>query len=371
MDTIGLYIHIPFCAKKCNYCDFYSMNATEAHYSEYINTLIKSFAFWSGKLKNRKVDTVYIGGGTPSLLGTDRLLVLLDSIYSCFNVTSGAEITIEVNPNSTDSLAFSSLKNSGVNRISIGLQSANDDELRILGRLHTLADVCSSIDSIKKAGIDNYSLDVMMGIPLQTMDSLNRTLEFCVNAETKHISTYILKIEKNTLFYKNSDKYVFADEDTQADMYEHTCKFLSQNGFRHYEISNFCIDDKISKHNMKYWSLDDYVGIGPSAHSMLNGKRFYYPKSIQEFKDNKFIFESEGKTPEEYLMLSLRTDLGFDFKKCKELFGLSVTDELLSEAKKLEKLGLLRILNDSIILTEQGFLVSNSVIGLLLSKGIG
>ncbi len=369
-NSVGLYIHIPFCVKKCNYCDFFSVASDSILMDEYVSELDKSFSKWASKLSERSVDTIYFGGGTPSVLGTDRINRTLESVYRKFNVASDTEITIEVNPNSTDRLDFTSLCANGINRVSMGLQSADNEELKLLGRLHTLTDANITIESFLKNGIRNFSLDVMLGIPLQTFDSLDKTLDYCIGSGATHISTYMLKIEENTPFYFNSDNLTFADDDLQADFYEYTANKLKDNGFRHYEISNFCKENQISRHNMKYWILDDYIGIGPSAHSLLNGKRFYYPRSIKDFYDDKLIFESEGHTPEEYLMLSLRTDEGFNFIKNKELFKLCPTENLISEAKNLEKLGLLIITDECIKLTQKGFLLSNSVISRLLSTGI-
>lgn len=370
MHPIGLYIHIPFCVKKCNYCDFFSIKSTEAEMDLYTENLINSINDWSKRLNGRCVDTVYFGGGTPSVMGTSRINRILSVVTKCFNVTENVEITIEVNPNSTDKLDFSSLRHNGINRISMGLQTSNNEELRLLGRSHTKADASYTIDRIHSSGISNISLDVMLGIPLQTFDSLSGTLDFCINSGATHISTYMLKIEENTPFYKNKDKYTFADDDMQADLYEHTCKQLSSVDFRHYEISNFCKGDYVSRHNMKYWLLDDYVGIGPSAHSLLDGKRYYYPRSFQQFYNNNLIFESEGHTVEEYIMLSLRTDKGFDFSKFKELFNLSPSDKFINEARNLEKLGLVYLDENSVSLTEKGYLVSNAIIMRFLNTEI-
>ncbi|MDO5123483.1 MAG: coproporphyrinogen III oxidase family protein, partial [Eubacteriales bacterium] len=206
--------------------------------------------------------------------------------------------------------------------------------------------------------------------PLQTEESLINTLEFALSTDACHISTYMLKIEENTPFYYNKEGYVFPDEDNQANFYEITSKILCNKGFRHYEISNFCKDDKISRHNMKYWELNDYLGIGPSAHSLIGNKRFFYSDSFSSFENNITTFESVGKTAEEYLMLSLRTDIGFRFAKYKKLFGTSASADLIAEAKVLEKLGFVTVTDESIKLTERGYLLSNAVIGKLLNKGI-
>ncbi len=370
MSNMGLYIHIPFCIKKCNYCDFYSLSANENMYDEYVSDLLDNIKYWSNKLKNRTIDSVYFGGGTPSVFGTERLLRILSAVSEGFNLSDDTEITIEFNPASNIKLDFNLLRKYSVNRISMGLQSSSDEELKLLGRAHTLADAEITIEKIKSAGFDNFSLDVMLGIPLQTIESLKNTLDFCIKSNAKHISTYMLKIEKNTAFYYNRDNLHFADDDLQADMYEFTSNYLIKNGFRHYEISNFCKSNLTSRHNTKYWLLDDYLGLGPSAHSMIDGNRFYYPRDIKDFSIDNIVFESKGKTPDEYIMLSLRTDYGLSFTKYKELFDCQVSPEFMREAQNLEKLRMLNIDGCKIVLTEKGYLVSNAVISRLLSTGI-
>mgnify|MGYP003289314283 CR=1 FL=1 len=371
MNNTGLYIHIPFCVRKCNYCDFYSINASEDQQIEYVNKVKESVDYWQkNALCNKHIDTVYFGGGTPSVLGTDLLSDLLDKITSTMNVTKDAEITMEMNPNSAATLDLPVLSKYGLNRISMGLQTSNDEELKLLGRSHTSKDAQKAIEAFHKANLTNFSLDVMLGIPLQNADSLNKTLRFCIDSDAQHISTYMLKIEENTRFFSNPDNLTFADEDMMVDLYNQTCDTLNQKGFRHYEISNFCKNDNISRHNMKYWILEDYLGIGPSAHSMLNNKRFYYPSQISSFAPENIQFESEGKTAEEYIMLTLRTDYGFSFKKYKELFNKKVSAAFMTKARYFEKLGYITINSDSIILNEKGFLLSNPIISELLNTEI-
>ncbi len=368
--SLGLYIHVPFCEKKCNYCSFYSVAKNDESMDRYVADMKKALSYWSVNFHNRSVDTVYFGGGTPSVLGTKRLLDILSSVTKNFNVSNNSEISLEINPFSQGELSFYELEKSGINRVSMGMQSIITEELKALGRLHTHDDVLKTINSLNDAGIDNFSLDVMQGIPFQTFDSLRKTLEFCVNSGATHISTYMLKIEKDTPFYANKNKLVFPDEDTTADYYELTAEYLKSAGLRHYEISNFCKDDKISRHNMKYWELEDYLGLGPSAHSLIDNKRFYYPSDFDAFSRGETIFESEGKTPEEYIMLSLRTDKGLNFKKYNELFNTPLPHTVICEAEKLKKLNLLSISDESIVLSEKGYLLSNSIIAQLLSKGI-
>ena len=370
MKKLGLYIHVPFCIKKCNYCDFYSVKATDetlSHYIESVENLIKQ---WSFELYDYTVGTIYFGGGTPSILETKGLLRITDSILGNFKIAENPEITAEVNPITTENIDFRNLHNIGFNRISVGMQSSDDKELAALGRLHGISEVDSTINSIVKGGITNFSLDVMLGIPLQTSDSLNNTLEYCINSGASHISTYMLKIEKGTPFYNMQKEISFSDDDVQADFFEQTAHKLKSAGFRHYEISNFCRDDKISRHNMKYWELDDYLGIGPSAHSMIKGKRFYYPKDLNSFGSSDVIYESDAKSKEEFIMLSLRTDLGLNFKKYKNLFGKNISENVLKEARLLSKHGLINIDDNRISLTERGFLLSNTIITRLLSKEI-
>lgn len=362
MNPVGVYIHIPFCIKKCNYCDFFSIKGNVDLYTQYVKTVINNLNYWKDKLHNKPVDTIYIGGGTPSILGTKLLSKLISYVASAFNVLSDAEITIEVNPNSVNSLDLIYLKTTGVNRVSMGLQSSNDEELKLLGRSHNHSDTIKAIEHIIKSGINNFSLDVMQGIPLQTIESLDKTLDFCINTGATHISTYMLKIEKNTPFYKNPENLVFADEDTIAEMYEYTCNKLLKCGFRHYEISNFCKDNKISRHNMKYWTLDEYIGIGPSAHSLIKGERFYYPSDMKAFENNTILFESEGNTIEEFIMLSLRTDIGLDLIELQNVYKADITPRFINRVGALERNGFLTWRDNRIVLTEKGFLLSNSII---------
>ncbi len=370
MKELGLYIHVPFCIQKCNYCDFYSISAGDASIKEYIRRTKECLEMWSEEFRDRTIDTIYFGGGTPSILETQGLLEISECIQKHFNVSQEAEVTAEVNPITTENIDFFSLKSNGFNRISVGMQSTDNNELRMLGRLHGTKEVDRTINAILKGGIDNFSLDVMLGIPLQTPESLTTTLDYCINSGASHISTYMLKIEKGTPFHKMRDHLPFADDDCQADLYEQTANTLKSAGFRHYEISNFCKNDRISRHNMKYWMLEDYLGIGPSAHSMIDNKRFYYPKSLADFRFNNTIYESDAKTKEEFVMLSLRTDKGLEPKKFRELFGTDIPNHLINEAKKLSVYNLIDITPDRIRLTEQGFLLSNTIISRLLSTEI-
>ena len=230
----GIYIHIPFCQTKCPYCDFYSMRGTDEKKDLYLEALNKEISFH----ENIFADTIYLGGGTPSVFGKERLKKLIKNAKNQFHFSDG-EITVEVNPSSCDEELIEALVSSGVNRISMGLQSANDEERKLLGRHSDKEKIQKSVELCKAYGIENISLDVMLGVPEQTMKSLEKTLDFAVNSGATHISAYILKIEENTLFYRRKNSLPLPDEDTVCDMYGFVCEYLENHGFNQYEISNF------------------------------------------------------------------------------------------------------------------------------------
>ena len=364
-SNLGLYLHIPFCRSKCPYCDFFSMRASESEYEDYVNTLIKQIKYWSGKT-DKTVDTIYIGGGTPSVLKPEQIADILFTIKNCFNCADEIEITMEANPKSALEFDFSLARKSGLNRVSLGIQSANQNELKTLGRTHSLENIKDAVNNIKSSGIDNISLDLMLGVPEQTVESLKKSIDFCVSLDVKHISTYILKIEENTVFYKRREKYNFPDEDLTADLYLYTVDYLAQNGFNQYEISNFCKDGFESRHNLKYWNLDEYIGIGPAAHSFLNGKRFYYDRSVERFKKNEIIEDSQGGTKSEYIMLQMRLTKGLNLNKYKEAFGELPPKDFFDTINKYAKLGFINYNNDTISFTQKGFLVSNNILAELI-----
>ncbi len=367
MSAIGLYLHIPFCDGKCAYCNFFSQKADDGFINRYTAHLIEDISMWGAKV-DRPVDTIYFGGGTPSLLGHQRLISVLDSVRKSFAVMSDAEITIEVNPTSTGDLDFSALRYAGFNRLSIGMQSVNDNELAILGRRHTTKDVVRTLHDAKAGGFTNLSFDVMLAIPEQTMKSLDKTLAFCAEQEVTHISCYILKIEEGTLFYQNRDRLPLFGDDEQARFYEHTVKSLNKYGFTQYEISNFSKRGFESRHNLHYWHDEEYLGLGPSAHSYLNGRRFYYDNDFASFFAHQTAFEGTGGDIDEYIMLALRLNEGLIFERYKERYGRDVSPCIVSAAKRLEANGFCQVGDKSIRLTVKGFLVSNAVIAYLLEN---
>ncbi len=362
MKPTGLYLHIPFCNGKCPYCDFYSVTPCGSIITEYTDALCREI----GKT-DYIFDTVYFGGGTPSQLGSDNIAKIMKHI----NRTPDCEATLECNPSDTgresSAFDFEKVAESGINRISMGLQSANNSERASLGRKSGCKEVETSINRILSAGISNISLDLMLGIPNQTAESLENSIAFCRNSGAKHISAYMLKIEEGTPFYKKKDLLDLPDEDKTCDFYLQTVSSLSKHGFNQYEISNFSIPGYESKHNLKYWHCEEYLGIGASAHSFIDGKRFYYERSIEKFIEGiSPVDDGEGGYEEEYVMLNLRLSEGLNFKKYNERFGHPVSDGIIAKAKELEKHGLLTVDENKIALTVKGFLVSNSVIAAIL-----
>ena len=362
-NSIGLYIHIPFCKHKCPYCDFFSGNADENAFDNYVIELKDKIKYWSEKAK-RDVATVYFGGGTPSVLGADRLCDILDFIN--FNIQNNAEITVEVNPDSAKTIDFEKMYACGFNRISMGMQTAVEDELRLLGRIHSIDDAKTSVERAKSAGFNNISLDLMMGIPNQTIESLEKSISFCADCEVTHISSYILKIEENTPFYKVQNKLKLADDDTQAEMYLRAVEMLDSLGYKQYEISNFSKQGYESRHNTNYWRCGEYIGIGPSAHSFFEGKRFFYSRSMDDFNNNKLSFEGTGGDEEEFIMLSLRLKSGLNYSEFEEKFGYTLPSYIIKKAKEYEKYGYTNVTDKSISFTPKGFLVSNSIISELI-----
>ena len=351
-NPIGLYIHIPFCLKKCNYCDFYSVSANEDIKRDYVKALIREIKQWGDSL-GRPIDTVYFGGGTPSLLA-EFLPDIMNAVKSSFTLCEDAEITMEINPadNCREILSFA-LK-SGVNRLSIGAQSGDDNELKVLGRRHTAKQTVETVRLARELGFENISLDIMLALPNSNEKTLEKSLKFITGLEPEHISAYILKVEENTPFNKLYDRLHLPDEDGAADQYLQMCQYLENAGYSHYEISNFAKRGKESRHNLKYWKLEDYLGIGPSAHSFLDGKRFFYNRNLNEFiKGASPLPDGEGGNEGERVMLALRLSEGLK---------ISLTPPLAKKCDLLSKCGLLNMKDGFISLTDKGMLLSNSII---------
>ncbi len=350
---LGLYIHIPFCAKKCDYCDFYSLNYSKDIVEKYVEVVCNRL-----KSSDKVFDTVYLGGGTPSLIGANNLAKILN----CVKYKQNAEISLEVNPKSYKKDFFDEIYKAGFNRVSIGMQSANDSELKILTRNHSFNDVKQTVELARKAGFDNISLDIMLGISLQNINSLKFTLEKALELNPEHLSCYMLKIEEKTPYFTRCDELKLPDDDEVSDMYLYMCKFLKDNGFEHYEISNFAKNNKKSRHNLIYWHCEEYLGLGPAAHSFVNGKRFYFPNDIDYFMNynNDMIFDENGGNLEEKTMLGLRLNEGIEISNFDK--------KVLNKLNKYCNIGLANIINNRFVLNEKGFLVQNTILIDLLEE---
>lgn len=339
----GLYIHIPFCFSKCPYCDFYS--------TKYNPTAADAFAEklgWQMQDYTGSFDTVYFGGGTPSILEPRVLTGILQAVRDHFAIDPAAEITVECNPSKDLTGDMEQYAAAGINRVSIGMQSAVDRERFALGRRAGSGEVARTVAAAKAAGITNISLDVMLGTPKQTPDSLEETFAFIARMQVTHISAYLLKIEPGTPFDRLQAKLALPEEDTVCQMYLQTVERLGQLGFAQYEISNFARPGYESRHNLKYWQLEPYLGLGPSAHSLWNGRRFYF--------DRDWIWQDEGPggDREEQILLGLRLNRGIP------------ADWLTRDPAPYIAGGFMRRANGRISLTPRGMLVSNTILAELL-----
>lgn len=365
-DAPGLYIHIPFCRSKCPYCDFYSFTADERTKDEYTAAIIKNIIIWQEKTENG-FSTVYFGGGTPSQLGSKRLSEIVKAIKKL----PDCEVTVECNPydlsESRNEKDIEKLCSSGVNRISMGMQSAVDKERKKLGRRAGKAEIEKAVRSIKNGGIGNFSLDLMLGIPFQTVDSIKESIAFCAESGAKHVSSYLLKIEQGTPFEKVEKLLDLPNEDECCDMYLAACEELEKHGYRQYEISNFAVPGFESRHNLIYWDCREYLGIGAAAHSFFGGKRFYFPDDTSAFINGaQPIYDGDGGSFEEYVMLRLRLAEGLTQTGCQNRFGFDIPQEMIDKSRFFEKNGLLVSDEKGIRLTPKGFLVSNTIIAELL-----
>jgi len=350
--TSGLYIHIPYCVKKCNYCDFYSIGGSNTVSEEYVDAVIREIK----KYGDIQYKTVYFGGGTPSLLSPQQVGRILCEA----DVLPGAEITLEANPETVTMQKLISYRQMGVNRISFGVQTANKKSLETLGRIHSSQKVAEAFENAKKAGFKNISGDVMLGLPNYTYKELDDTVELLHKLGATHVSSYMLKIEQGTPFAVNTPANI-PDDDQMSDFYLYACKKIESLGYKQYEISNFAMDGYQSQHNNIYWNLENYIGIGPSAHSCLNGKRFYYPRDLHSFiTDPQTIADGEVDA-DEYIMLSLRLKNGLNLVELKEKWGKELSPLQFKKLEILKNQGYITFENNTVSLTPKGFLIENAI----------
>lgn len=360
-NKLGLYIHVPFCAAKCAYCDFYSLPNRPDAWDAYTGRLCADLQKQAAECTDYTVDTIYFGGGTPSLLGGARLARMLETAMSSYPVAPDAEISIEANPDSVTEEFLTRTRAAGANRLSLGIQSADDSELRMLGRIHTFRQAQDAVTRARRAGFHNLSVDLMYALPHQTQETLAASVDALVALEPQHISCYGLTLEPHTPMGRQNP--ALPDEDAQADMYLSICKKLARAGYTHYEISNFARPGYASRHNSRYWAQSPYLGFGPGAHGDFRGKRYEIPRDLTAFLagDAAPIPEdTEIDRAAEYIMLSLRTARGFDAAHYQQTFGEN-PDGILRALDRLPE-RYLRRTETGRALTDEGFLVSNAVI---------
>ena len=368
--ALGLYIHIPFCKAKCAYCDFYSLAHSEEKMDAYMAALLRHLEEVAPRAAGMQVDTVYFGGGTPSYLSAARLCRILQTVLRRYDVARDAEITLEANPDSAgDWKELRRLRRAGFNRLSLGVQSTDDALLRRIGRIHTYEQVQQAVTAARKAKFTDLSLDLIYGLPGQTMEDWQRTLADAVALGPEHLSCYGLKLEEGTPLWQQRQTLTLPDDDAQADMYLYTVAALGEMGYEQYEISNFAKPGKASRHNLKYWRMEEYAGFGPGAHSDFGGVRYGYVRDIDSYIAGRLVLsESENDSTlardYEYVMLSLRTAAGIDRQTFEKRYRQRFQPmEALFE--QYEKAGLASRTEGGWRLTPKGFLVSNSIIAAL------
>jgi oxygen-independent coproporphyrinogen-3 oxidase len=372
--TLGLYLHIPFCRSKCAYCDFYSLSGQEARMDDYQRALLAHLAEAAPRAAGYAVDTVYFGGGTPSYYGEKRLRSLLKAVKKQYRLAKGAEITLEANPDSVDRKMLKALRRAGFNRLSLGVQSAHDGELSSLGRPHTFDQARQAVEQARKAGFQNLSLDLIYGLPGQSLEDWKDTVEQTLTLAPEHLSAYGLKVEEGTpLFDWVQRGERLPDDDAQADCYLWTVERLAQAGYEQYEISNFAKPGFSSRHNLKYWLTQPYMGFGPGAHSDFGGRRYSFVRDLEGYisgvLEGGTIVDEDEAIPQkersgEYLMLRLRTAQGIDGEEYRRAFFMNFAP-LEQRLRLYETQGLAEKRGDRWRLTPKGFLVSNQIIGQL------
>lgn len=368
IPSLGLYVHIPFCKQKCVYCDFYSLPRREEDMDAYVSALERQLGQYAHPA-NYIVNSVYFGGGTPSFLGAERLCRLLRRVRTSFHVSYGAEITLEANPDSAcDSADLAKLRQTGFNRLSLGMQSACDEELNALGRVHTMAQVRAAVTAARAADFQNISLDLIYGLPGQTLSRWRTNLEAAAALEPEHLSCYGLKAEPGTPLY--AQRNTLPGDEVQANMYLETVDFLEARGWRQYEISNFARPGRESRHNLKYWTMEEYLGLGPGAHSYFQGRRFAWARSLDAYLAGTPVLSEDHKISrrertDEWLMLKARTVQGLHPDQFEGLFGLDFSP-FLPFLRQCEAAGYAVHEEGRWHLTPRGFLVSNQIISELL-----
>ncbi|MDD6919872.1 MAG: radical SAM family heme chaperone HemW [Eubacteriales bacterium] len=380
IKNLGIYIHIPYCERKCNYCSFlsFSPNNQQIDHEEYVDNLIKEIEYRSQWLPEKFiVNSIYIGGGTPSCIDERYIKKIVDKLYEKFTISNDVEVTIEVNPHSVIKSKLQFYYNIGVNRLSIGVQSLHDNELEIMGRLHNRSTALSTIRSAKEACFTNISADIIFGVPEQTKDSLIKTVKELIATGINHISAYSLQIEDNTQFYNDYkyEKYAFHDERFIDEEFYLLSKFLEENGYIQYEISNYSKNNTYSRHNLKYWNYEDFIGFGIGASSFLSGYRYKndtdiysWIASINYTKEKNYFNKLKKEDIDDaisiYTFTALRKNEGINLKEFEKMFNVKFWEhyqDKLDFIKEQIENGYLLMDKDVLRLTQEGIIKSNSI----------
>lgn len=374
---LELYVHIPFCVEKCLYCDFLSMPVDEPVRRHYVNKLIEEIEKKAENFRAYQVTSLFFGGGTPSILPETQITEIMEALQKNFSIKKDAEITIECNPGTLSRQKIAAYKASGINRISLGLQSANNQELKKLGRIHTFEEFLHNYDLVRKSGLDNVNVDVMSALPGQTVSDWEHTLKEVLKLRPEHISAYSLIIEEGTPFYQSyavdeqrreegEEPLFLPDEETERAMYRLTGEMLLEKGYERYEISNYAKKGKECRHNIGYWTRKNYLGLGLGSASLVENVRFSNTSDLKEYLNGTFEPQEEEvlerkEQMEEFAFLGLRMMKGISRKRFSQTFGVEIEAVYGEVIQRMKKLGLLKQQTGNIFLTEEGISVSNYV----------
>ena len=378
---LELYIHIPFCVKKCAYCDFLSGPASNQQIEEYVQALIEEIRYYKEFAKNYEVSTVFWGGGTPSLLTGEQMKALMETLGQTFFIRQNAEITMEANPGTVTVEKLLACQKAGINRISFGLQSVNNEELKMLGRIHTYEEFLESYEAARKAGFQNINVDLISAIPKQTVSSWEQTLQTIISLQPEHISAYSLIVEEGTPFAKLYGEgceleHLLPSEEEERRMYERTEELLQEAGYHRYEISNYAKEGDECQHNLGYWERKEYLGLGLGASSLIEETRFHNTDEMEEYlrdANNPILLRREQEKldrqeqMEEFVFLGLRKIRGIQEEKFAEMFGEDIWDCYGKNLERVIKEGLLEREEGALRLTRKGIDVSNYVFYEILS----
>ena len=372
MKEVGIYIHIPFCKSKCYYCDFISFSGKEKYIEDYVNALIEEIKHKS--INNYHVNTIFIGGGTPSIIDAKYIKEIIETIKEYYDYSSEMEVTIEVNPGTVTKEKLETYYKCEINRLSVGLQSANDNILKEIGRIHTFEEYKNTIEIAKKVGFKNINSDIIIGLPNQTIYDIENTIDEMIKLELKHISVYSLILEENTKLFElvNNDKIKLPDDELERYMYWYAKRRLEDEGYKHYEISNFAKPGYESKHNLDCWNQKEYIGFGINAASYEDDTRYKniislnnYIKNIEnkDFDKNKIIEEKQSKKDKanEYVILGLRKIDGIDSIEFENKFKINFDSLYRNKINKLISMGLIYLHENKVKLTDKGIDLANIV----------